>query len=187
MKNIIISIFCLSLFGQTIIYSKEIKQSMKTLVIYYSLTGHTKAVAVELALKLNADLRKIENMATLKIGPWLFITGGFASVFNKQWKIKPVDLNLANYDRIFIGSPVWAGKSVPTVNTFLANTDFTGKSVIPFVTMGGPNGKSAIKNLSKKISEKGGKIVSSFSVRAGKKPEDTLIKAKEIIEQYVNK
>ena len=45
--------------------------------------------------------------------------------------------NLAQYDVVFIGSPNWWSTIAPPVATFLTKGDFSGKTVIPFVTHGG--------------------------------------------------
>jgi flavodoxin len=166
------------------LFAKEKGGAMKTLVIYYSLTGKTELVAQEIAKELNADLRKVEDLKKPSIA-WAYFYGGYSAMRGKEWKIKPVDLNLSGYDRIFVGSPVWAGKPAPAVNTVIASIDFTGKTVIPFVTMGGSGGDRAIKAMSDKITTKGGKIAGSFSIKSGgKKNEEITAKAHELIKQF---
>lgn len=51
--------------------------------------------------------------------------------------IKPLDKNLADYDTVVLGTPVWWYTFAPAVKTFLAENDFSGKTVYPFVTNGG--------------------------------------------------
>jgi flavodoxin len=159
------------------------EHKMKTLIVYYSLTGNTEAVAKELSKELNADLRKVEDLKK-HATPWYYSVGCFSAIKNKQWDIKSVDFSLNGYDRIFVGSPVWANNPVPAINTFIANADFTGKDVILFVTLGGKTSEPCIKNMSEKITQKGGKIIGSFAIQAGKKPEDIIPKTTEIAKQY---
>ena len=54
-----------------------------------------------------------------------------------MFQIKPIFVNLADYDVIAIGTPTWWYTMAPAVLTFLTTNDFTGKTVIPFMTNGG--------------------------------------------------
>lgn len=45
--------------------------------------------------------------------------------------------NMADYDTIFVGFPVWWYVAPTIINTFLESCDLTGKTVIPFATSGG--------------------------------------------------
>ena len=51
--------------------------------------------------------------------------------------LKPIDVNMANYDVIAVGTPTWWYTMAPAVLTFLHGHDFTGKTVVPFMTNGG--------------------------------------------------
>lgn len=62
-------------------------------------------------------------------------------------QINPISVNLADYDVIAIGTPTWWYTMAPAVLTFLPTNDFTGKTVIPFMTNGGWPGH-VIKDLS---------------------------------------
>ena len=43
---------------------------------------------------------------------------------------------MANYDTIFVGSPVWWYTMAPALYRFLSKIDFNGKKVVPFSTQG---------------------------------------------------
>jgi flavodoxin len=51
--------------------------------------------------------------------------------------------DMAQYDTIFIGTPNWFNKIAPAVASFLAENDFSGKTVVPFCTHGG-NGAARV-------------------------------------------
>ena len=51
-------------------------------------------------------------------------------------EIKPLDINIADYDVIAVGTPTWWYTMAPAVKTFLHQQDFTGKTVVPFMTNG---------------------------------------------------
>jgi len=79
---------------------------MASIVIYASKTGNTKAVATYIASKLSCDIAELGKD----------------------------DINIAGYDRIVIGSGVYAGKLSKAVRNFLAEKDFEGKNVSFFLT-----------------------------------------------------
>ena len=47
------------------------------------------------------------------------------------------DADIAAYDVIYVGYPIWWGVAPHVVNTFLESYDFSGKTIIPFATSGG--------------------------------------------------
>jgi len=153
---------------------------MKALVVYYSWTGKTELVATSISKVLNADLGKIEEVKTRK-GFFGFISGGYGAAKGKCSRIKPLNLNLNNYNLIFLGTPVWSLKPTPAINTFISKADFKDKKIVLFVTMGGFGGKKAIKILIDKIKSKGGKVVASFVIKTGRVKEKDIIKKGEEI------
>ena len=108
---------------------------MKTLVIFYSYTGHTKALAQELAVAESADILEIRDVArpgTIKA----YTIGSFTSIRGKAWPIEPFDADMAAYDRLILMSPVWAGHTPPAVNALLARLP-EGKAVSVTMVSGG--------------------------------------------------
>ena len=51
--------------------------------------------------------------------------------------VKPLGKNPAEYDTVVLGVPVWWYTFAPAIKTFLAQNDFSGKTVYPFITNGG--------------------------------------------------
>lgn len=51
--------------------------------------------------------------------------------------LKPLDIELAKYDTLIIGTPVWWYSVAPAVLTFLSGINLSGKTIIPFATNGG--------------------------------------------------
>jgi flavodoxin len=109
---------------------------MKSLVVYYSFTGKTRLAAQAIAEALNATLVEIEERRPIPM-PFVYLSGSFAAFTNRGSKINPVDVDLKQYERIVIGSPMWAYRPAPAINSFIYQTNFEGRSVIPFFTMGG--------------------------------------------------
>ncbi|MDR1435070.1 MAG: NAD(P)H-dependent oxidoreductase [Puniceicoccales bacterium] len=111
----------------------------KVLVIYYSKDGHTEKFAEKIRGMLKADIHKIEVEDSLFNMPHEDFENWAQKQAQKQeWpKIKDKPLNLAPYDTIFVGSPVWWYSISMPIVSFLLKTDFQGKTVIPFGTVGG--------------------------------------------------
>jgi flavorubredoxin len=155
---------------------------MKPLVVYYSLTGKTRLVARVISEALNGTLLEITEARPRKPGLLTYLTGGFAAVMNRGSEINPVAVDLKQHEKIFIGSPVWASRPAPAVNSFIYQTNFEGRSVVPFLTLGGDDAKRALANMTAKIEKSQGKVVGSFAVTSQEVPdEEILARAKEAV------
>jgi flavodoxin len=120
---------------------------MKTLVIYFSLTGSTEFVAKLISKKLKADLCEVIDKKYKK-SKLIYLKGGAASVREKLTKIQ-VSKTIENYDLIIVGSPVWAGKITPAIRTFLVSNDFSMKKGAFFITLGGNKPEKTFENIRK--------------------------------------
>jgi len=157
---------------------------MKSLVVYYSLTGKTRLAAEAIAEALNATLVEIEERRPVPM-PFVYLSGGFRAVTNRGSKICPVDVDIKQYERIFIGSPIWASRPAPATNSFIYQTNFEGRSVIPFFTMGGDNSEQALANITAKIEKNQGKVAGSFTITSYKvSDEEIKARAREAIKKY---
>jgi flavodoxin len=111
----------------------------ETLVVYYSLQGHTRRIARKIAERMSADLFEIElEQPYHTLG--VYITG----LADIRRGVKPVlkgDADTGSYDTVFLGAPVWWYTLVPPLRSFLDSHDFSGKTVIPFCCAGGRAGK----------------------------------------------
>lgn len=113
----------------------------KTLVVYYSATGSTKAVAQTIAENADADIFEITpvNPYTSDDLNWNNNNSRVSKEHNDE-SLRNVELtkvtpdNWDSYDTVFIGYPIWWGIAAWPVNNFVKGNDFTGKTVIPFCT-----------------------------------------------------
>ena len=143
------------------------KEAQKVLVLYYSQTSNTKTVAQELANKLGADIEEI-----VAVKPY---DGDFqATIARCQQEreqgitpeIKPLTVDLANYDVIFLGYPVWFGTFAPPMGAFLSQADLSGKKIVPFCTFGSGGLDSSIKDMKEK--QPNAEILAGYGVRAAR-------------------
>ena len=166
------------------------EEAPKMLVLYYSQTGNTKAVAEEIANKLGADIEEITM-----VNPY---DPDFQATIDRCKKdqeqgilpeIQPVKADIANYDVIFLGFPVWFGTYAPPVTIFLNSADFSGKKIVPFCTFGSGGLESSVKDLA--AAEPDAEILPGYGVRAARleampKEVDNFLKANGFLEgEYV--
>lgn len=146
---------------------QEEQKAPKMLVVYYSQTSNTKAVATEIATRVNADLQEIV--------PVELYEGDFQATIERGKKeldegvhpaIQPLAVNVADYDVIFIGYPIWFGTYAPPIFTFLDQVDLTGKQVVPFCTFGSGGLESSVRDLI--AAEPGAKFLDCYGVRAAR-------------------
>ena len=108
----------------------------KSLVIYYSLSGHTKDIADRISMLSDADVYEIKTEQPLKNGP-LFALKMKKQLWSKEYPKLVQDFpDAANYDTIFVGAPIWWYTAATPVLAFLNEYDFKGKKVVPFSTQG---------------------------------------------------
>ena len=122
---------------------------MKTLVAYFSASGVTARAAKSLAEAAGADLFEIAPAVPYTRADlnWMYKKSRSTMEMNDR-SCHPAMAagvpDLAQYDRVFVGFPVWWYREPSIIDTFLESGDFSGKTLIPFCTSGGSGlGESA--------------------------------------------
>ena len=133
---------------------KENNNMKKTLVVYFSATGTTKAAAQRLAKEFNADLYEItpEQPYTAADLDWRDKTSR-STLEMKDKSSRPAIAgrceNIADYDTVWIGFPVWWYTAPTIVNTFIEAHDLSGKTLNVFATSGGSGVEGSANDLKK--------------------------------------
>ena len=113
----------------------------KTLVVYYSATNNTEAVAGYIADATGADTFELiptEPYTSADLD-WTDRDSRVSREHDDE-SLRTVELenavpdNWGDYDTVFIGYPIWWGEASWVLDGFIAANDFTGKTVIPFCT-----------------------------------------------------
>ena len=113
----------------------------KVLVVYYSLTGHTKDIAEQIAAKTTADIFEIKTLETYS-SPSVYLKSKKELADKAYPEIQKENLpNVSAYDTIFIGGPVWWYTMAPAIYSYLRITNFNNTRVVPFSTQGSNFGK----------------------------------------------
>ena len=111
------------------------------LVVYYSATGNTEAVAGYIAEATGGDLFELEPAEPYTDADLNWTDeNSRVTLEHEDESLRDVELvadtvdNWDSYDTVFIGYPIWWGIAAWPVDTFVETNDFTGKTVIPFCT-----------------------------------------------------
>lgn len=107
----------------------------KILVIYYSQTGQTRRIAELLAGKLHADLAEVRTVRVYNDDMWKAYDESQQELREgKLPELKGRLPNVAAYDTVIIGGPVWGQTLSNPILALLRQMDFTGKTVSSFWT-----------------------------------------------------
>lgn len=154
---------------------------MKRAVVYYSLTENTKKAAEAVAEKTGAELIRIDMVKKM---PESFsqqiMYGGMLASFGLCPKISGVPNDILSYDEIIVGTPIWAGKHSPAINTFLKNKEVRSKVTSVFTLSGGGDNKKCIPRL-KKMLPNLKNTVALADQKLGREADD-----EKAIEEFVN-
>ena len=130
------------------------EQSNKTLVAYFSVTGTTEKAAkliVEVTSGTLCEIQPEKEYVTADLDWHDKSSRSSVEMSNAESRpaLKSKPENLADYDIIYIGFPIWWNSAPRIINTFIESNDFAGKTIIPFAT----SGSSSISNAEKELRE----------------------------------
>lgn len=114
----------------------------KKLVAYFSASGITKKAAEKLAKEQAADLFEIRPVQPYTDADLNWNNSQSRSSVEMKDSSSRVEIavrvpDMAGYDEIFLGFPIWWGVAPHIINSFLEDYDLTGKTIMPFATSGG--------------------------------------------------
>ena len=143
----------------------------KKLVAYFSASGTTKKAAERLAKAAGADLFEIKPTIPYTSADlnWMDKKSRSSVEMNdpdSRPEIAETMPNMADYDTVFIGFPIWWYVAPHIIHTFLESYDFSGKTLVPFATSGGSGmGKTVdeLRKLCPNADWKAGKLVNGAS------------------------
>jgi flavodoxin len=118
----------------------------KYLVVYYSWTGNTAKVAKLIAATLGADIEEIRD-AKPRRGFFAFTAALVASVLKKSSPIQQPTKNVADYDVVILGCPVWGANMAAPMRTYVMRESPRLKQIALFCTLGGSGGKAALARM----------------------------------------
>jgi len=164
---------------------KEAKLNLnsdKILVIYFSETGNTQKLAKLISDKVGGDFIRIE---TEKVYPTdyneLVDDAKKEKENDDRPKLKTLNINLDDYDTIFIGYPIWWYQMPMAMYTLFDNYDFADKTIIPFNTHEGSGSSGTYEDIQKL--EPKAKVLEGLPIRGGDMVSDQSSK----VDSWLNK
>ncbi len=169
----------------------QANSSSDILVVYYSRTGHTEAMAREIARKMNADIRKIETDKYPLTFKGMREAGSDADM-EKLPKITPGAIDMSQYRLVFLGSPIWWYRPATPLWSFVEKNDISGKKVVLFNTFNSRFKPEKIDRFRARIGQKGGEMVDHVYIRRGrvylqKDGNDVISETQELIAERMEK
>lgn len=155
--------------------------SKKTLVIYYSRSGNTKQIADYISEKTGGDVVRLETVRTYPSNyDEMLDTAKEEQRNGGRPELKNKNINIKDYDTIFLGYPIWWGEIATPVYTFLDNYDLSGKKIAPFVT----SGSSGLSGTSSDVKreESGAEVLEAMSITSS-----TLSNYKSLTDNWLSK
>jgi flavodoxin len=156
----------------------------KTLVVYYSRTGHTKMVAERLAKKFNADIEPLIDQKN-RLGLMNAFGAGKDAIGYKTTELEPIKHDLKDYTMIIIGGPSWFGNTTPAVRTFITQHDLKGKKVALFGMCHVSGVENALKEAAELVSQDRAKKIPTLPLREGELKDPVLSKKIDAFYQAV--
>ncbi|MBQ6519410.1 MAG: hypothetical protein IJI14_11865 [Anaerolineaceae bacterium] len=127
---------------------------MKTVIVYYSMSGNCEYTARKIAGSIDADLIRIEpEKAFPDSGFKKFFWGGKSAVMGEMPKLKPYSFDAGKFERVIFGFPVWASNPTPPIRTFIHENlaALKGKRLAAFVCCSGGGADKALQKLKKQL------------------------------------
>jgi len=153
----------------------------KILIAYFSQSGNTKVIAEQIKKHTGGDLFRIETEQTYP-SDYRELTE-FAQKELKSGihpKLRTTVKDFDQYDVIYLGSPNWWNTVAPAVMTFLESYDFSGKTIVPFMTHEGSRmgiGEADIRKLAT-----GAKVLKGLPVKGR-----SVARAESTVKEWVRK
>ena len=142
----------------------------KVLVVYFSETGNTQKLAKLISDEVGGDFRRIETVKSYPTGEALFDYTKNERDNDERPELKDLDINIDDYDVIFVGYPIWWYTLPMPIYTFFDNYDFSGKVIVPFNTHEGSGDGGTYSTI--KGWEKDANVLDGLAIRGGDMEKD---------------
>ena len=142
---------------------------MKQLVAYFSATGNTARTANSLADAIGADvfeIRPAEAYSAEDLNWWNESSRSTLEMKDPQARpeiSRKLD-RIGEYEKIYVGFPIWWNQAPRIINSFLEGYDFRGVTIVPFATSGGSGAEKVKAGLT--MSAPGARLLEASLLKA---------------------
>ena len=135
----------------------QTRTAAKALVVVHSRTGNTASAAKKLAELLHGDFVHLE-------GPKGEGDNWSAPKRSEQIPYSPPTVDLAPYELIVLGSPIWWYYPTAVIYSFIRNHNLAGKRVILLYTNEGGIRDGAMAEWTQLVESRGGKVIEMIAI-----------------------
>ena len=158
----------------------DVSEPVKILVACFSHTGNTREVVRQIQAATGGDLFEIVPAAPYPTAYQAVVDQAKREIQSGTRPALRTNLaSVAEYDVVFVGSPNWWSTIAPPVATFLASHDWSGKTIVPFMTHEGTRMGHSVKDIQKLCP--GAIVRDGLPIRGGQVHE-----AQKQVEDWVN-
>ncbi len=140
---------------------------MRALVVFYSRSGRTREIGLEIAERLGAEVEEIRTERPYRgfLGLWRSVAHAIRRV---EFAIEPPAKQAKDYDVVVLGAPIWGGRPAGPMLTYLAQAKGTIRKAACFVTSGGAQAPNVLENMAQTAGASfvGGLALDRFQMRS---------------------
>lgn len=144
--------------------------SDRVLVLYFSETGNTQKLANIIYNEVGGDFRRIEPVEAYPTGDALFDYTEEEADNDERPEFKDLDINIDDYDTIFVGYPIWWYQMPMIMYTFFDEYDLSGKTIVPFNTHEGSGDSGTYSDIQEL--EPDATVLDGLAIRGGDMESD---------------
>lgn len=142
------------------------ESTKRVAVVVFSRSGNTAVLGRHIAEREEGDFFRLEAMDyELGLIGWL---RAMLDARQGEAVITPTTIDLSEYDRVYLGSPIWLYSPAPPVWQFVENNRFDGQDVILFNTYNSEFGQDYIDQIGSQIKANGAQHFTHKAVRRGR-------------------
>jgi flavodoxin len=150
----------------------------KAAVVYYSRSGHSEAVAREIARNLNSHIARIDADYPRDFGGQSKAVQDAASDVLPSIRVEPLDLT--SVQTLFLVSPTWLFRPATPLWAYVEQTDLTGRDVVLVMTGNSRYKQEGVDAFGARVHARGGRLVRHVFLRRGRiywqKSRETLLR-----------
>ena len=135
-------------------------------VVYYSRSGHSEAVAREVARKFNAPITRIDADYPRDFSGQRKAVSDARAKALPNIRVEPIDVAAAR--RVFLVSPTWMFRPATPLWAYVEHADFRGKEVLLIATGNSRFEQAEIHAFAKRVEARGGRFVDHIFLRRGR-------------------
>lgn len=149
-KKISFLTFVIVLISGLTLSTQARTSTKKILVVYFSHSGNTREVAMQIHAKVGGDIFEVQSVKPYPKDYHTVVEQAKQELSsNYKPELKTKINNIRQYDVVFIGYPIWWGTFPAPIKTFLLKYDLSGKTIVPFCTHGGSELGRSVSDLAK--------------------------------------